>query len=448
MYRVFILIINLLVALSADTIFQPGVTLDVQAPAEVNAGTEFDITIVIRKGSLDGFSRLQQSFPAGLKATPSISSNADFEFEEKKVRLIWLRLPSQEEITVVYKIKADERLKGTFTIDSKFSFIDENERKSVSTTSEAINILPSPDIDPSLVVDIADYEDQVVPYIPAASVSGEMACIRQTPALTDGSYVVNLLVNKETRQKFAKIEEVIPAGYRAVSLNPREAIFTYKGNVAKFLWMNLPADPYFLVTYKLIPETGQGAVPILKGKFSYLEGEKTISLDIKQTSLDLASISPSEIGTLLASVDQPLVAENTGTNEKLIKTQETEIKEKFPRKPTEKTGRNKININKAYSLEPQDGIYYRVQLAAGHKAVNIEKYFKKYSLGREVRKEMHEGWHKYSIGSFSEYKEARDYRVHIWNTTEITDAFVSAYNSGTRITVQEALMVANQQWYK
>ena len=97
--------------------------------------------------------------------------------------------------------------------------------------------------------------------------------------------------------------------------------------------------------------------------------------------------------------------------------------------------------------EPETGIGYKVQVAAGHKLVE-PVYFKKLNIYDEVRVEIHEGWHKYTVGNYRIYKDARDYRIHLWNTTPVNDAFVAAYNYGTRITVQEALMIASQKWYK
>lgn len=450
MIRLFAPLVNLLIALILKVSLQGDVSVLVEAPSEVVAGNEFEVKVTINKGELESFSRLLQNLPAGLSATSTVTSNADFNFGEKRARFIWMRLPEDSKITVAYTIKVDQRLKGTFNIDGKFSYIAENERRSVDVISSLITILPSPNIDPSQIVDIADYERLVVPYVAPATAGPQIACLRQEPQLSpDGKgYIINLLVSKERKEKFAKIEETIPAGYKAEIIKEGDAIFTFKNGTAKYLWMNLPSTSFFIVSYKLVPENDSKISPRLNGKFSYLEEDKTISIDIRQTGHDLAQIKTNEdLNNLLTNLSTEQLA-STETNipvesdviEKQVKTKAV-TKEK-----TQKT--KQIRISNKFQLEPEQGIYYRVQLAAGHNPVNIRRYFKKYKLDKEVRAEMHDGWNKYSIGSFSEYKEARDYRVHIWNTTVIDDAFVAAYNNGARITVQEALMVANQRWYQ
>jgi hypothetical protein len=453
MFRVFIPFLNLLAALLITRFFPADVSIKMEVPTQVVAGTEFNVKITVNKGDLESFSRFQQVIPAGLSASSDVSSNADFSFKDHRVRLIWLRLPRQEEFTFNYKVKVDERLKGTFTLKGKFSYIQNNERKSISVPEQSIEIQPSPNIDPSQVVDIKDFEEKVIQYIPPyASGSDNIICVRQKPYLNDAGneYMVNILVNKENKEKFAKIEENIPVGYKAVQIDTKDAIFTFKDHLAKFLWMNLPSEPYYVVSYKLIPVDPKNMPqPLIKGQFSYLEGEKTISIDIVEKDIAVKDLSKEQVQQFI-----PAVKSSTVIPEEVKPPEKEPVKQQKKKvTPVEEPITGELNKKEMkslmpYMLEPEQGVYYRVQLAAGHKPVIIRRYFKKYDFKKEIRTEYHEGWIKYSIGSYKVYKDARDARVQVWNTTDIKDAFVSAYNNGTRITVQEALMIANQKWYK
>ena len=465
MVKAFLPILNLLVILVLQ-LFPGDVSVTLLAPTEVTAGNEFEVKLTLNKSDLEGFSRFQQNIPPGLEALSASSANADFTFSENRLRLIWMRMPQEEEVTVTYRIKVDPRLKGSFDLGGKFSYIDNNERKSVDVTPMSVTILPSPDIDPSLIVDIKEFEQRVIQKVtPVSEESINIACIRQKPlpGTTAGEYIVNILVNKEDKKKFAKVEETVPAGYTAVAMDNRDAIFTFKDQTVKFLWMNLPTERYFTISYRLIPQNqAKLEAPRVKGIFSYMVEDKTISMPIVQRDADLIALSGEGVGTLVTEVksnpvdlpeEEPAlvaVVETATLKEEPRKEEPTKVEtvKEEPARAEAKTRKPKDKTSSAYSLEPESGVYYRVQVAAGHKAVNVERYFKKFNLGKEVRKEMHEGWHKYSIGSFMVYKEARDYRIHLWNTTPVKDAFVSAYNSGNRITVQEALMITEQQWYQ
>ncbi len=473
MVKLVMTLLNLLLIL-AFQIFPGGVSVKMDVPAEVQAGSEFEVKVTLNKGDLEGFSRFQQNIPAGLTASSVSSSDADFTFSEKRVRLIWLRIPGNDEITVTYKVKIDERLKGTFDLSGKFSYIENNERKSVDVDPVAINILPSATVDPSLMVDVNDFEKVTIPALGTLS-PGEVsvACIRQRPyAGSQGDYIVNVLVSKNLTRQFAKIEEDVPEGYTAVALDAKDAIFTFKEQKVKFLWMNLPTDAYFTVSYRLIPKNQTKlAAPLIDGAFSYLVEDNTVSVDIIERDLNLADLNGQDVNELVAKAlsepnpeqvlaqvpaEEPVQAEPvTPTETRVEKPAETKPQAATEAKNGSKTANRpskpattNLTTDAAYLLDPEQGIYYRVQVAAGHKPVNITRYFRKMNLEKEVRKESHDGWMKYSVGSFPLYKEARDYRVHIWNTTPAKDAFISAYNSGQRITVQEALMITEQKWYR
>lgn len=477
----FITALYVLGALVLNLLLQGDVSLTMEVAPRINAGTELLVKISLKKSDLGGFCRFQQELPAGFSASSVSTSNADFTFKDQKVRFIWLKLPDEENIEISYKITCDERLKGSVNLSGKFSYIEENERKSVEVTPQLLTIVPSPGIRPELLVDVNDYGKEL-PAGFASTNYGMIACVRQKPRWVEGQneYIVNLLVNKEKLQKFAKIEENVPKGFTALNINSRDGIFTFKDGKAKFLWMNLPSDPYFVVSYKLVPVNGidpATAAMLINGSFSYIVDDKTQSIDVFEKDADLTSIKPEELVLLLrpeakvpmvsvtpvinVPVDtrKELTTQTVAINKIPVDTPKSAVKQNIPKEeiiaqnPVQKSPVN--IVKKPDTVEPNEsfspgshGIYYRVQIAAGHKPVDIKSYFGKFKLEKSVVREDHNGWIKYSVGSFGAYREARDYRVHLWNTTPITDAFVSAYNEGNRITIQEALMITNQNWIK
>ena len=229
--------------------------------------------------------------------------------------------------------------------------------------------------------------------------------------------------------------------------------------------MNMPSESQFVVSYKLIPE---GEIPdqafVITGTFSYAENERTKTLNIADREVDLDNFNGDELvaqtitPTVAPIVTAPIVtepatakpvevvtepeyvADNTSSDHD-YNTENIDVTDNTTKDP---------NIYGVLTVAPpsgQDGVAYRVQIAAGHNLVG-EKYFKKLNITDEVQIEIHDGWHKYTVGNFPMYRDARDYRVYIWNNSPIHDAFVAAYNSGLRITVQEALMIGNQKWYQ
>ena len=444
MIKYLLLLINMFVLLILNSIFSD-IEVTINAPGQVEAGNEILVTISLDKSDFDSFARFQQEIPAGLTPVPVETANADFSFKDQKVKFIWLKLPSEEKITISYKLIVDQRLKGNFNLEGTFSYIADNDRNSVSVSPQNITITPSSSIDQKLIVDINDFKNLVAPTRKIGSGIEQVKCIRQIPYIADnktGEYMVNLLVNKGNKEKFAKIQENIPEGFKAVSIESQDAIFTFKDQTIKLLWMNLPTEPYFVVSYKLVPDEGNSEKPVLNGAFSYIENDNTLSIDIIEQDVNLSNTSKENLLAIVSiateAVSEPVNLVQPQDYSGKVKIEIAESALRAMRADTKLTS----------MLEPESGIYYRVQIAAGHRPININRYFKKYNLDKDVRTEFHEGWRKYSVGSFFVYKGARDYRVHIWNTTTIDDAFVSAYNNGKRVTVQEALMITNHEWYR
>jgi len=306
MIKHLLLLIYTWIVLALNFIFSD-VGLTMNATEQVEAGNEITVEVTLNKLDFESFARFQQDIPAGLTPVPVQTANADFSFKDQKVKFIWLRLPAQEEITLSYKLEVDQRLKGNFDLKGTFSYIADNERKSVDVPAQNINNTPSSTIDPSLIVAIQDIKNLVAQTTSEKHQIAQVKCIRQIPytGVEDNEYMVNLLVNKGDKEKFAKIQETVPDGYKAVSVENKNAIFTFKDQTVKFLWMNLPSDPYFVVSYKLVPDNGVTEKPNLNGTFSYIQDDNTVSIRVVEKDVNLENTSPGNLMAAIASVEEP-----------------------------------------------------------------------------------------------------------------------------------------------
>ena len=416
------IIYNLVVFLSM--LFAADVDIVVNAPDEVEAGSTFVVEITITKNTIKGFARLNQDYPVGYLVTPKYSAYGDLTFKEQKLKIIWQNnLPNDSSFTISYFVQVDPTTEGLLEIGGTFSYLINGEIKTAIIPAKKILIVPQGQL---ADINNVDTTQVVNEDINSLSDPTKTLCFRQITK--DGNdYIVNLLVQKGDigNDKFAKIQEKIPADYNAQYIETKGSIFSFKENNVKLLWMAIPPEEQFIVSYRLTP-VSQDITPVLSGTFSYIQNETTKVIPIKDVDfLD---------SQLLANGNNVIINKDT-TNQNNNQNNNN------------LTDNNQNNNNYNQDISPESGIYYKVQIAAARQVtVNPKYYFRQFNVSENVQLEMHEGWRKYTVGKFKIYKDARDHRINIWQSTPIKDAFVSAYNNGTRITVQEALMIANQKW--
>lgn len=421
-------------------IFSGDITVNQQLPSSMQAGSEVVVEIIVHKNDVTGFAKVQQEIPQGFTVEEIDTKGATFSFKENKIKFIWMALPSEEEFTVSYKLKADESLTGDFTFSGKFSFISNSERKNIEMNKATISVVEElitetqttpieennnaeeTNTEPT-VVDTETEPIEIVETPPSTIKLINVKCKRTINEIEPGKFTVLVTINKDGVEGFAKIGEIIPNGFTASEENSNGGVFSFKNQNAKILWMSIPKGEEITISYVVTanPTTTNGEYQI-KGDFAYLDNDVTSKYTIDGSNFKLTL--PEEASEPIAVVETEPIVEEIAPEE------------------TETTPENRISSTPS----PEKGVTYKIQVGAGHKTVSSNYFSNKFNIQDNVSTMNHEGWIKYLVGSYNQYKEARDKRETV--RTKVKTAFVTAYNSGKRITVQEGLMISNQKWYK
>jgi hypothetical protein len=420
------------------------------------------VEVDISKGPIYGFAKFQQNIPDGYIAQPVETADASFTFADGKIKFIWMAIPETEHVKISYALTATSDTPAEGLIDGKLSYIEDNERKSYDIPSIPIKAIS---------------DEPIIEKIPAvASVN------RSIKSLGNNEYEVSLTIEQQGIEGFGKLEEYMPEGAEASVISNNKSVFSQVDERSKFVWMSVPKDDEFTVSYKVQSETDiESALSSMEGNFSFLDGNETKTVAVLggapiESAAVVASNTEEEtpeitekpeiteveeleevVATAESVVEEvvepkevaPMVKEEIAVVEEIPIVEEKEevaqvIEKEEPEKQIVASKEEKMNIP-----DPESGVSYKVQLAAGKKLVTDAFLRKAYKYKEQYNVENHEGWVKYTTGDYNVYKGARDKREQLATAGHnFPGPFVTAYNDGARITVQEALMISNQKWLK
>jgi hypothetical protein len=438
MIKQLILLLNLIAVIIYNAIFPSGVTIENKTPESIKPGEEITVEIIINKGEVNSFAKFEQIIPIGFTASQLENAGATFSFTDQKVKFIWMSLPADAQFKISYKLKANPDAKGSHTITGKFSYILNNERSSVEIPNANITVNTGEIVikeEPKKEEPKVETPKETTPSSEPKKLIPSISCKRKITEINNNEYSVNLLIEKENIEGFVKLEELIPSGFSAAEAQSAGATFSFADEKVKIMWVAMPTDKIISVSYKLITNNPSSGNYTLSGALSYMQEEEN-----KKYLIDNSSFTFKAPETVTQKIEEPKKEEVIKEEPKKEDSNKNELKKEEPIK-------EENNNAKVSNIPlPEKNVKYKVQIAATHQNIS-DMYFKnKYNLNDKIAREMHEGWNKFTVGGYPTYKDARDKRNNIWNNNKITDAFVTAYNNGVRVTVQEALMISNQKW--
>jgi hypothetical protein len=383
-------------------------------PKVIKPGTEFTVLLSVHKSKISGTARLQQYLPNGFTASEGNSQGADFIFEEQNVKFLWSNLPKDDDFTISYKIKTEGSVSGLKIINGLFVYLDDDK-----TVREAI---PPVEI---------KFDNTFVGSTTGKSPEVARKLINIAPE--KGEYRVELTIRTNNVREWARFTDEMPEGFTAQLIDAHGADFRVEDNKSVFRWNRLPDEDEFTVSY-LVSSGIPGPPPVINGLLVFgnqnqsadelTEEEKPADTHIETEPVVTETAPPDEMPAATTQKADP-----QQTNESSVQPE-----------PAPRASVASANVTRTRQRPTGlNGILFKVQISATRTSpVKSSSWFNsRYHINTDVELTYHDGWKKYLIGNCTAYREAKELRTQTIVT--IPDAFVVAYDNGTRIDVREAL---------
>lgn len=398
-------------------------------PGSLLSNHESVVEIHISKGKLAGFASFQLDLPGNFTIRDIESSDAQFSLNEGQGLWTWQELPEEEELVLIFGITPSAEERGKRNAGGTFYYIENNEKKSRDLAVTEIVVMSENESEKVPVRDSSDKSNaKQTEEISHAEPSGKLEVQRTVANGTIASEKrIDIVIHKGITRGFARYSDLLTEGFTARALKTDGSSFSVADGKLKFVWVSVPDKEEMSVSY-ILQRKSEAKEIALKGEYSYLEHNQSKKIDVAD---------------LLVSFSEMTVVANAAP-EKKAELPEKELPAVVPAEQL-----NSEKRLESQARQQQNMPNFSIQIGAfTNSKVKATTLKRKFSIRENIKSEMQEGYSKFMIGTHNEYSKARQKREKVVNENGVKSAFVVAYNNGKRITVQEALMVLNQKWFK
>lgn len=442
-----------------------GIVITHNIPKSIKPGETIDVEVKIKKNTVTGFAKFNLDLPEGFTIKEKENAGSSFSQQGTIAKWIWTVLPATDEIVLKFSLTVSPNVRGMKSIGGKFSYILNNEKAlkemEVHNIQVGDGILAQDEVQKeqektNLSADSSQLasKDSLSNLQNYAEPLSQPEITRKVEKISDLEYRIYLTIKKgKNISGFAKFSDNLPESMNARALQTDGASFSVADYRVKFVWVNVPEKEVLNISYVLNGKPTES--DYLLGEWVYLENDQSKKVVLtkwtwKDSPLQTNTPDKSNVNNVtenkINDKNNQQIVQNQDDDKKISANDDNKLSGNDVDQTVDK--KNSLDINASDKNKSGTSlVIFKVQVGAFRTPIQSPAVFaRKRLLGQIPVTELADGFTKYIIGKFEQYKLARDKRESVRST--VPSAFVVAYNGSTRITVQEALMITNQKWIK
>jgi len=138
--RLKLLSLILLFVLKITQSFSGGVPIlvSMDVPQYINPGSEVEVNMIVERGDIEGFVKVEEFFPIGVTVQELESGGAEFSFVHNYLTYKWNEIPVQDIIKIKFKMFVPSTIEGRGKIEGRIYF---NQNKKLTNIKFGDNII-------------------------------------------------------------------------------------------------------------------------------------------------------------------------------------------------------------------------------------------------------------------------------------------------------------------